>query len=238
MAEISTLLLSILGAGLQGITGIGFSIVLMSFLPCFVSYTMAANMNRMLGLVLAVCGLVQWRKSIRWKLLLPPLLASLVFCVWGLEAFVICAEETLSFCLGILLLILVALTWIMQVKEIRIQPGIVKGLLFGSLAGFATGFFSILGPILAIYYMNTTEDTAEYKGTINMHYTILSVWNNLVFICRYGYSSREIMVSIPAAVGAVLTMLVVFGWKIGRQRETVLKLMLAATAVMAVSMLL
>ena len=232
------LLLSIIGAMLQGITGIGFSMVFMAICPLIVSYTTAANINRLIGLALAVCGLWQWKKGVRWKLLLPPLAASLVLSTLGVETFVRVDEAVLKRLLGILLLALSAGTWLLQKKNIKIHPGAASGIVFGAAAGFASGLFGILGPILAIYYVSATEQTEEYKGTLNMHFVILSLWNNLFYSLQYGYRTAEAGLSLVGTVGAIAAMVWVFRWQISRQREKVTGFMLVITSVMAITMLL
>jgi hypothetical protein len=231
------LLLCIIGAILQGISGIGFSMFFMAFCPLLVSYTIAANSNRLIGLALAVCGLLQWREGVRWKLLLPPLTASLACSALGVETFVRADEEILKRLLGILLLVLSAGTWFLQKRDIRIHPNALSGLVFGAVAGFASGLFGILGPILAIYYVSATEQTEEYKGTLNMHFVILSLWNNLFYGLQYGYQSVEIGLSVMGAAGAITAMLVVFRLEISRQRDKAASFMLFLTSVMAVTML-
>ena len=146
-------------------------------------------------------------------------------------------EEILKRLLGILLLVLSAGTWFLQKRDIRIHPNALSGLVFGAVAGFASGLFGILGPILAIYYVSATEQTEEYKGTLNMHFVILSLWNNLFYGLQYGYQSVEIGLSVMGAAGAITAMLVVFRLEISRQRDKAASFMLFLTSVMAVTML-
>lgn len=230
-------LICLFGGILQGITGIGFSMIMMAVGTIFLPYGTAVNVNRILGLVLAVYALYQWRKHVRWRCSLPMVLSSLVFNTFGLEMLAGAESGMLRKLLGVVLLGLVFLTAYLQRRQIRLRIRVWQSVCFGAAAGICNGLFGIMGPILAIYYCNATDGTQEYKGTLNFHFTVLSVWSNLYYLIRNGYSPQEWRLSMVGSAGIILATYGVFHWIRVKRKETVTRGMLLLTAVMAISMM-
>lgn len=230
-------LLCLAGALVQGVTGIGFSMTLMSFLPLAIPYAMAANINRLVGLTVSVYALWRWRRHLRWRLALVPTLTSLALSATGITVFAGMDEGLLKKLLGLFLLFMVGLTAFLQKRHVPVRPTLLNGMLFGALAGFVSGLFSILGPILAIYYLSTTASTDEYKATLHLNFVVLSVWNNIFYAACYGYTAQELILSAAGTGAAVLAVFLACRFLYIKNRQMVTGLMLAVTGIMALSML-
>lgn len=231
-------LICLIGGVLQGITGIGFSMIMMSVGTVFLPYGTTVNVNRILGLILAAYALFQWRKHVKWRSAFPVIASSMVFNAIGIEMLSGAEGQTLRKILGIVLLGLVLLTWYIQKKQIQLKISIWQSACFGAAAGFFNGLFGIMGPILAIYYCNTTDSAQDYKGTLNLHFTVLSVWSNLYYLLRNGYSLQEWEMSAVGSVGIILATYAAFHWIKVERKGTVTKGMLLVTTIMAISMVI
>lgn len=235
---IGILFISIAGGLLQGITGIGLSMIVMAAGTMFLPYGEVANINRILGLIIAVYTIFRWKGQIRWKVSAPVMGFSLIFGTVGIDVLTGAQEQALRKILGVVLLLLVFLTMYLQRKKICLRVNLGQAALFGAAAGICNGLFGIIGPVLAIYYCNTIEKMEEYRGTLNAHFVILSAWSNLYYLMRYGYTWEEWKLSAVGAIGILAATYAAFRWIRIRNKHRVTNAMLLVTTVMAVTMLL
>lgn len=231
-------LLCVTSALLQGVTGIGFSMMVMSMGVFLCPYSFTMNVNRILGVMISCYSWYHWRKNVKWEAALPIIAASLLFNAAGVNILARLNEEVLKKALGIVLLMVVGVGMYVQRRKLHITVRFWKGLLFGAAAGFFCGLFGIMGPVLAIYYVNVTENMEEYRGTLNLHFTILNLWNVLCHGVKSGYTTTELATCVIGGVGVLLATYVTFRWKIIRNRKIVEKGIWILTTILAFSMLL
>ena len=226
-------------AGLiQGSAGIGFSMFVMAFMPMVMPYALAANVNRFVGLTIAVVGLWQYRHGIRLKTVAVPALASLVTSVIGIQVFQLADELLLKKGLAVFLLAMVAASLLLQRSKIVLRANWLLGLVMGALAGFASGLFNVLGPILAIYYMVTAQSSEEYRGSLNLTFVIISLWINLFYQVQTGYTPAEWVYGLVGTVSSVIGLIISKGWAGKMDKNKVAWMMYAIIGSMAVCMLL
>ena len=69
-------LVTVLASYVQGVTGFGFGIVAMIFLPAFLLYTEANVLSSVLSTVTSATILISAYKNVHWKNLIFPLIGS------------------------------------------------------------------------------------------------------------------------------------------------------------------
>ncbi len=158
----------------QSVTGFGFGIVAMIFLPSFLLYIEANMLSTILGAVTSILVAVTLFRKINWKNLVFPLVGSLIFNYLSISFMKDAKNDTLVLLLGIALFALSVYFFFFSDK-IKIKPTWYAGLIAGSLSGVMSGLFSIGGPPVVIYYLQSEEDTDSYMATISAYFFLSGV---------------------------------------------------------------
>ena len=167
-------IVTLVAACVQGVTGFGFGIVAMVFLPSFLLYTEANVLSSILSTVTSALILIKAYKNINWKNLVFTLLGSL-FANYFAISFVKGAEnQLLKLLLGIALLIL-SIYFFFFSNKIKIRATWYAGLIAGTISGVMSGLFSIGGPPVVIYYMQSEENTDDYLATISAYFVLSGI---------------------------------------------------------------
>ena len=224
-------------AAVQGISGIGFSMLVMATMPGVLGYTKAANINRIVGVILPVIALWKYREYIQLRIALIPSVVSLITGTIGIIVFTKTDGSLLQRLLGILLLLFIGWSLFMEKKEIRIAPGPWKGAVIGASAGLLSGLFNVFGPILAIYYIAVSKDSEEYRAAINFNFLILCTWMNCFYQFHTGYTKEELLIAAAGAFGAVCMTLLVYRFFGRLDKKKVSRCLYAVTAVLAFGLL-
>ena len=186
------------GASLvQSVTGFGFGIVAMIFLPQLLWYTEANVLSSMLGLCTSALVVAALYRFVNWKNLVFPLIGSLVTNYVAISFVKSAKNETLTLLLGIALLLL-SLYFFFFSGKIKIRPTWYAGLIAGTVSGVLSGLFSIGGPPVVIYYLQSEKDTNHYMATLSAYFIL----------------SGAASISMKAASGFV-TLTVLLGFAIG-----------------------
>lgn len=173
-------LLIFIAALIQAALGFGFTPLAMAFLPNMLDYSKAVAVSLAVIFVSTLILSIRYRKYVRWKILLPLLIPTMI-CN-GIAAFVSTnlSSGLLYLMLGFML-IGISVFFFLFSEKIRLRPSIKTGALLGSLCGVGYGFFAIGGPTAALYLMPSVEDKTEYMGTMQM---FLCINNGLGIILR------------------------------------------------------
>ena len=199
--EIHILLLiaavAIVASYTQSVTGVGFGIVAMVFLPYFLRYTEANVLSSMLSTVTSALVVISMYRVVNWKNLIFPLLGS-IFANYLAITFVKSAKnQILTLLLGIALFAL-SIYFFFFSNKIKIKPTWYAGLIAGTISGVMSGLFSIGGPPVVIYYIQSEKSTDKYLSTISAYFLLSGVFS----------------ISMKAISGFVTTN-VLFGFAIG-----------------------
>lgn len=161
-------------ACVQNMIGFGYAVLALSFISMLFPYAHALALIQCIGIISTAYVALKNIKYIRWKVLLPLLIPTLligsVFTVLSIKA----TGNWIFILLG-LMLIFLALFFFLFSNKVHVQPTLLNGSIMGALSGFGSGLFGIAGPPAAIYLLASTKDTKEYIGGMNMIFLGMNV---------------------------------------------------------------
>ena len=216
----------------QSVTGFGFGIFAMIFLPGIMSlYTEANVLSTILSTLTSVSLAFVLRRAISWRNIIFPLLGCLVSTALAV-AFVRTQENsTLTLLLGIALLAL-SIYFFFFSEKIRIRPSWYAGLIAGVISGIMGGMFSIGGPPVVIYYLQSERDSEHYLATISAYF----IFSGLITVttkAAAGFITPLVWMAL--SVGAVGMMIGSLVGKLTREKIRSIVLKRAVYCVMALS---
>ena len=142
---------------IQRVTGFGFGIFIMTFLPHIMpSYGEATTLSGLLAMVQSLVIVYKWRHIIVWKKLHIILTAFIITSYFSVKCISTLDEKTLKHILGITL-ILVSLYFLFFKERISISPHATNQLGLGSLSGVMGGLFAMQGPPAVLYFLAVSE---------------------------------------------------------------------------------
>ena len=167
-------LVTLCASYIQSVTGFGFGIFAMMFLPSLLLYTEANVLSSALSVLTSVTVMAAMRRSIHWKNILFPL-TGCVAATYAAVAFVKTQEnDTLMLLLGVALFLL-SLYFFFFSGKIRIRPTWYAGLIAGLFSGVLGGLFSIGGPPVVIYFLQSEEDSDHYLATLSGYFVFSGI---------------------------------------------------------------
>ena len=158
---------------IQSVTGFGFGIFAMIFLPSVLLYTEANVLSTILSSITSAIMAVTIFKKINWKNLIFPLIGALCATQLAVNFIKVQKSETLTLLLGIVLFLLSIYFYFFSSK-IKIKPTWYAGLIAGIVSGIMSGMFAIGGPPVVIYYLYSEKDTDGYLATISAYFVFSS----------------------------------------------------------------
>lgn len=165
-----------LGCALNTVCGFGFGVVCMMFLPYVLgSAVHAASVINTITFIQATVLAVRYRRHIRWKLLLTPMLAYFVVSIAAVRVAVGLDNTLMKRILGAFLLALSGY-FIFIAKRVRMRASVHNGLIAGAVGGVMSGMFATGGPPASLYFSATTETKEDYLATIQAYFMITNFY--------------------------------------------------------------
>lgn len=195
---------------IQRVSGFGFGIFAMTFLPYIMSaYTEANVLSSMLSMLLSLAVSIRMFRHIHWKNIIFPLIGSMVFTFISVSFMKGQADTLMRLLLGIAL-ILLSLYFLIFSGKVHIRPTWYGGLVAGSLSGILGGLFSMGGPPVVIYYMESEKQPAHYMATIQAYFTISNIYSIGVKVSA-GFVTSNVLACFAIGLVGVVAGLVVGG---------------------------
>lgn len=170
-------LVSFGGSFVQRVTGFGYGIFIMMFLPALMGSTPeAAAMAGMISCCTCTYNAVKMRKSIQWKLAAPTVAASLITVPLAVGFSVNASEDLVRSLLGVALIVL-SVYFLFFTGKVRLKASAPAGLLAGSLSGVLGGMFSMGGPPIVLYLLQATADKGAYFATLQAHFALTNLYS-------------------------------------------------------------
>ncbi len=192
MEYIFLILVATIGSLIQRVTGFGFGIFAMMFLPYFcVTYGEANALSGMLSLVATLIVSISLFKLVDWKNLILPAAACSIASYFAVMFMAGQKDNTLRIMLGVFLIIL-SIYFLFFSSKIRIKPTWYGGLAAGSLSGILSGLFAMGGPPVVIYFMESEKDIKRYIATIQAYFLITNI-TNLTIKASAGFVTGDVL---------------------------------------------
>lgn len=175
MTALYILLAAFAGSFIQSASGFGYAIVLMSVLPLVIPFQSAAILEVMTSFFMVGAIALKYRRHIRWRLLVWPLIANAVFSLTGVWFQSGSAEGLLRRILGATL-VLLSVYFIFFSSRLAIRGGARNGFIAGSISGICGGLMSIGGPPMVAYYLAATSSKEEYNATLQAYFVLSTAY--------------------------------------------------------------
>ncbi len=195
------ILLAFCGSFIQRVTGFGYGIFVMIFLPSILSdYGPATLLSTISSLLATLFVVIKHKKDIQWKVLIPCILGGMVTLYFSVEFMKGVSNKSLKAMLSVIL-ILLSIYFLFAKKEHKIKPHPAKGLFAGGLSGIMGGLFAMSGPPMVVYLLGSMASSAAYIATIQTHFAILGVYTVIVKAAA-GFFTKEVMLmTFPSIAG-------------------------------------
>ena len=145
------------GSFIQSVTGFGFGIFAMMFLPYIFSLFTEANMlSSILGALTSIFVLITMYKYVNWKNVVFPLIGSFAGTFIAVTFIKTQSNSTLKLLLGAVLFLL-SIYFLFFSNKIRIKITWYTGIIAGFVSGIMGGMFAMSGPPAVIYYMQSVK---------------------------------------------------------------------------------
>ena len=168
-------LIAVGGGLIQTTVGFGLGIFVMAFFPFFLPMATSVTVSCLFSLIGSIWVCWAYRKKIRFRLLVFPLLGFFVSNTLTTIFAVQQNDTLLKRILGIFLIIL-SFYFIFFSSKIHIRPTRLNGSIAGLLGGVTHALFSIGGPPVVIFYLAALEDKDEYLATIQTYFLICNIY--------------------------------------------------------------
>lgn len=184
----------------QRVSGFGFGIVAMLFLPHFMpTHTMATAIASLCSCVTSTYNAVYYRKNIKFKSALPMICAAFIAVPISVKFAAVVSADIFKMLLGIVLIIL-SIYFLLFNKKIRIKANFTNGIIAGALGGTLDGLFSTGGPPAVLYLNNAITDNITYFATIQFYFCFNNLYSTSMRAVN-GIITKEVL--LFAAIGMI-----------------------------------
>lgn len=204
-AYIFAFLVLFIAAGIQGMTGIGYSMISTALLPLMFPFKEAfVSISGFCVLSALYIVITEW-KYIRFRILPPVLLGTLSGATLGTYVFLRLDPNTLALIFGIVL-VAISVFVLRNDGHYRVTPKFYMGIGAGFISGLADGACNMPGPPLAAYYSNVfPDDKSKYYATTTATFFITGTYRIILLISNGLITENNvghiIAVLIPSIIG-------------------------------------
>lgn len=202
MTTAAMLLPALLAGLVQGVTGFGAGVLLMLFYPLLFSVAQSSAMSQCLCTVLCLSVLLRYRRSIRFRHCVLPLVFYFPCYFLALQQAVSMNTDALKPVLGLFLVIL-SVFLLYGSDRIHIKAGVPSAFVCAALGAVVDAFFGIGGPTLVVYFMAILPDKREYLGTIQCFFFTTSLYGTLMRFWK-GQLTPDLLPMLVLAAVALL----------------------------------
>lgn len=198
------LLLSIGASFVQRTTGFGFGIFIMTMLPALMpSYGEATTLSGILAMTTSLIIVIQKRRYIVWKRLLPILITFIVVSTGAVFLLTKMEYRVLNLLLGVTL-IAVSIYFAFFSRRIRVKPNLPTQVVAGGVSGLMGGFFGMQGPPAVLYFVSAENDKEHYLAMTQTYFLLGNVLMTIVRACPGFFTSTVAMGYIYGIGGVVI----------------------------------
>lgn len=197
------LLIMIVAAMVQGLSGFGTALICISILPYIMDYKVALPIIYIASGTINLLLVLKMHRNIQWKLLIMPVFFSLLGRFAGMLLFTNLESNVLIIILGILIISISTLQ-LTILKKIKIKPNHKNGAIAGLLSGILGGISGAGGPPIVLYYMNLGLNKHEYISTVQMTFLVGSLFSILLMAMAGNYTAGNLTYAAVAVAGVLI----------------------------------
>lgn len=191
-------------AGLiQGIAGFGSGPIQMMTYPLHWPLSVAAAVSVCVSVPLNLNMLLTYRREVRWKKVLLPVAPYAVICSAAISLSKSINQAMMKRIFGGFLIALSIYYLFLNHREKKPldAPRTVAYIIISALCD---AFFGIGGPLMVLYFLNRTENSREYLGTIAAFFLVNGVYNTVYRLACGILTAAQ----LPCIVVGILAILV------------------------------
>lgn len=197
-------LISFSGSFVQRVTGFGYGIFVMMFLPALIGSSVeAAALSGLISCCTCTYNVIRMRGNVRWKLVIPTMAASLVTVPIAVRFSAVAPEALVRSLLGAAL-ILLSIYFLFFAGKIRLRPSVPAGLAAGSLSGVLGGMFSMGGPPIVLYLVQAVADKTVYFATLQAHFSVTNLYTSATRAVNGMITGKVLVWFAVAVMGSLL----------------------------------
>ena len=215
-------LLTASAAGLiQGITGFGSGIIQMMTYPMHWPLPVAAAISTSVSVPLNLNMVLTYRHTVRWRKVLLPVVPYLAICSVVISYSRGVNQGLMKKIFGVFLVVL-AIYYFFWNHSRKNPMNLPKTILYVILSALCDAFFGIGGPLMVLYYLNKTDSTREYLGTISAFFLMNGVYNTIYrLLC--GILTYEQLPYTGLGIIAILAGVTIAHRAVKKMNDTLLK---------------
>lgn len=175
----------------------------MLFMPRFFDMMAAPAATSAITLGLSLTLAWKFRKHIKLKSCLFPVLVYLLFSTASISFARKLNLEYLSVAFGVFLVVLSIYFFVFS-ERITVRANRKTAAVCAMISGVTSGFFGIGGPLMAVYFISAIEDKESYIGTIQFLFAVNNVVNLLMRIANGIFTIDLLPVTILGFAGITI----------------------------------
>lgn len=201
MAGVALVFVVTLAAGLvQGVTGFGSAIIMMSILPFVMNLQDASAITNIVSVALTVRLLWDFRRDVAWRLVPLPCVCYFVGSYATLAIVRDMDVRLLKLAFGAFLIV-IACYFVFFKAKVKLKTNVPTLVFCGLLAGACDGAFGAgSGPIFVLYFLSACSSTREYLGTVQ---ACLLVGVTYLLVLKVAYGIVTPTLAVPGVAGVV-----------------------------------
>ena len=204
VTHIILLMLIAAGAGfVQRVSGFGFGIFAMLFLPSLMPVASAAAISTLLSCCSSSYNTVRNRKSIPFRTLLPLMISALVTIPLAVMLSKHISNHFFKKLLGVVL-ILLSIYFLFFNQKIKIKASVPNGLIAGALSGMLSGLFSTGGPPVVLYLTQATATNLSYFAATQCFFSLTGIYSSVMRIINGIITWQVLFYAVFGIIGCMI----------------------------------
>jgi len=174
--QLILIFVAIIAGLVQGVTGFGLGIVMMTILPFMLPLASSAAVANCVSLPLCFMMLLRYRKEVQYQHLIWPA----IFYIFGSSLAILLAplvDQRLLKILFSIFLITLALYFVKFDSRIHLKANFPTMFLSGLISGICDGLFGIGGPLMVLFYLSLLHSKEAYLGTLQGLFLLVGSYN-------------------------------------------------------------
>lgn len=191
-----------LGGAIQAASGFGSAAVMMVFVPLVFDMLHAPALCSAISCILAYSLAFRFRHHLSLRRLAVPAAACLAASTTAIHVAANLDLDLLSVLLGVFL-ILLALYFFTLKGKLTFRDTFLCAAGSGLLAGVGSGLFSVGGPMIAAYYLATSDSNEEYIANMQGYFALTNTVNILTRMSKGLYSAQSVLPILVGVAGVL-----------------------------------